>query len=197
MTQKALIIFVRNPVLGKVKTRIAEAAGEKKALSVYMHLLRHTNAVAKSVDTDKFVFYSDHPEVNDIWENNIYHKYVQQGNSLGGKMQHAFEKMFSLGYKLVCIIGSDCLELTSAIINRAFEELGKQDVVIGPAKDGGYYLLGMKKIVPSVFSGKEWSNAAVYKATISDLEKDGHSYSPLPVLKDVDRIEDVPEHLLV
>ena len=193
MHTNALIIFVRNPVLGKVKTRIAEAAGEVTALKVYKELLRHTHDITLGVGADKFVFYSNHPELNDCWEDNLYIKNIQQGNSLGEKMKDSFEKMFIAGYKHICIIGSDCYELTTAIIQSAFTALDKNDAVIGPASDGGYYLLGLTRLVPSVFADKKWSSSSVYPATLSNFKNAGCTYEILPLLNDVDRMEDVPE----
>ena len=195
MHTNALIIFVRNPVLGKVKTRIAEAAGEVTALKVYKELLRHTHDITLGVGADKFVFYSNHPELNDCWEDNLYIKNIQQGNSLGEKMKDSFEKMFIAGYKHICIIGSDCYELTTAIIQSAFTALDKNDAVIGPASDGGYYLLGLTRMIPYVFANKEWSTDSVYMATITDLRNAGCNYEVLPLLNDVDRMEDVPSIL--
>lgn len=196
MYKNGLIIFVRNPVLGKVKTRIADTAGNVTALKVYTQLLKHTETVACPVDADKFVFYSNYPELNDVWDDAVYHKYVQQGQSLGEKMQLAFEQMFTAGYKRVCIIGSDCYELTTAVIQDAFTDLEKNDAVIGPAADGGYYLLGLTKMVPAVFINKVWSTDKVCAATITDLRNAGCSCEVLPVLKDIDNIEDVPAAFL-
>jgi rSAM/selenodomain-associated transferase 1 len=121
---------------------------------------------------------------------------VQQGPTLGEKMQEAFEKMFTAGYKRVCIIGSDCYELTTTIIDNAFTALEKNDAVIGPAADGGYYLLGLGKMIPAVFGNKEWSTDTVYQSTIADFKNAGCSYEILPILNDVDNIEDVPAHFL-
>ncbi|MGQ0738082.1 MAG: TIGR04282 family arsenosugar biosynthesis glycosyltransferase [Bacteroidota bacterium] len=191
----ALIIFTRNPVLGKVKTRIAEAVGEKEALGIYKALLQHTHDISTAVDADRYVFYSDHIQLGDLWKDNRYHKFLQAGQTLGSKMQDAFSRMFAKGYGKAVIIGSDCYELTADILKKAFEGLNTNDAVIGPAKDGGYYLLGMKKLITEIFENKKWSTASVYSETISDLEKAGFSYATLPLLNDVDRVEDVPEKL--
>jgi len=194
--ENALIIFVRNPVLGRVKTRIAEAVGEKKALDIYLELLRHTHDIVHPLAADKYIFYSENPEPGDIWEDHEYYKFLQSGETLGDKMQDAIQRLLAMGYEKVCIIGSDCYELTTGIIESAFEILSGNDIVIGPAKDGGYYLMGMKKVVLPIFSNKEWSTATVYSKTINDLENSGYSYSTLPMLNDVDTMEDVPEELL-
>lgn len=191
--KKALIIFVRNPVLGRVKTRIASAVGEQEALRIYNLLLHHTHTVSKNVQADKNVFYSDHLQLGDIWDDTIYHKFLQSGETLGDKMKDAFFQLFGKGYEKAIIIGSDCYELTSEIIEKAFDLLSENDAIIGPARDGGYYLLGMKNLVPEIFENKNWSTATVYADTIADLEKAGMSYSVLPMLNDVDVVEDVPE----
>lgn len=193
--KQALILFVRNPVSGKVKTRIAETLGEQEALRIYKELLLHTHAISVKTNADKFVFYSDHLQLSDIWEDDRYCKYLQAGETLGDKMKDAFRRMFEKDYEKVIIIGSDCYELTAEIIESAFEKLNEGEAVIGPAKDGGYYLLGMKKIIPGVFENKEWSTASVCSDTIADFEKAGIRFSFLPLLNDVDTAEDVPEEL--
>lgn len=194
--KKALIIFVRNPVLGKVKTRIATAVGEQEALRIYKLLLRHTHAITKNVEADKNVFYSDYPQLGDIWEDDTHHKFLQAGETLGDKMKDAFTRLFGKGYEKAVIIGSDCYELTAEIIEKAFDSLNEKDAVIGPARDGGYYLLGMKNLLPDIFENKNWSTATVFTDTIADFEKAGMSYAVLPLLNDVDTMEDVPEELL-
>lgn len=95
-----------------------------------------------------------------------------------------------MGYEKVAIIGSDCFELTKAIIEEAFALLKNKDVVIGPAKDGGYYLLGMKKLIEPVFENKQWSTESVFNETINDLTENSFSFASLPVLTDVDTEED-------
>jgi uncharacterized protein len=196
MITNALIIFIRNPVLGKVKTRIAAKTNDATALKIYMQLLQHTHDITSSVDADVCIFYSEYIETNDIWHSHQYKKYLQQGNTLGDKMQHAFTTVFALGYSHTSIIGSDCYELTTSIIDTAFTELKDSDAVIGPAKDGGYYLLGLCKMMPLLFKNKEWSSNSVYTDTIADLDNTGKSYKVLPVLNDVDELEDVPPQLL-
>ena len=119
----ALIIFVRNPVLGKVKTRLASTLGDEKALEIYRILLRHTSDVTKDLAVDKFVFYDDHIDQNDIWENDIFEKFLQQGSDLGERMTKAFDYLFKKKYSKVIIIGSDCFELSESILSQAFDAL--------------------------------------------------------------------------
>lgn len=192
--KKALIIFVRNPELGKVKTRVAAAVGNEKALDIYKLLLLHTKEVADKTTCTKFVFYADYINSNDLW--NGYAKQLQAQGDLGLRMQQSFETVFAAGYQQVCIIGSDCFELSAAIIEKAWEALNNKDAVIGPAKDGGYYLLGIKKILPEIFENKKWSSAEVYSDTVIDFEKKGITYSVLPMLNDVDTFKDVPPQFL-
>ena len=160
-----LIIFVKNPVLGKVKTRLADALGEENALLIYQKLLQHTCLVTGNIIADKYVFYLEFINHNDLWKNEVYKKKLQHGNDLGERMKNAFELLFQKGYKEIVIIGSDCYELTEEIIMNAFGELKQKDVVIGPAKDGGYYLLGMNIFIPELFTGKSWSTNKVLQET--------------------------------
>jgi rSAM/selenodomain-associated transferase 1 len=188
--KSALIIFVRNPVLGKVKTRIAKDLGEHAALEVYNQLLAHTQSITKALDFDRFIFYADYLNGNDIWDNETYHKEIQSGNDLGERMYNAFELLFSKGYNKICIIGSDCLELTKEKIEEAFLVLEDNNAVIGPSLDGGYYLLGMSTFIKEVFKNKDWSTDTVYSDTVSDLLNNHLSYYTLPALSDVDNAED-------
>ena len=186
----ALIIFVRKPELGKVKTRLAATLGDDKALEIYKELLQHTNSVALKTTADRFVFYYNQIDTDDIWAQNNFIKKLQADADLGIKMSNAFSQVFEEEYEKVVIIGSDCFELTSAIISDAFEQLNENDVVIGPANDGGYYLLGMKKLYPKFFENKQWSTVDVYQQTIADFEKEHIKYHVLVTLRDVDTEED-------
>src|SRR5450432_3229162 len=103
----ALIIFVKNPVLGKVKTRLADALGEENALLIYQKLLQHTFLITTNISADKYVFYMEYINHNDLWKNELYKKELQAGNDLGERMKNAFELLFQKAYKEVVIIGSD------------------------------------------------------------------------------------------
>jgi uncharacterized protein len=196
MTEKNLLmLFVRNPELGKVKTRLAASVGPETALDIYLHLLRHTRDITQHLPCDKVVYYSDKIEQDDLWPNAQYRKKLQQANGdLGNKMEMAFEVAFAEGYTSVVIIGSDCPQLSSEIINQAFEELKTHEVVIGPALDGGYYLLGMKHLHPEFFHNKRWSTEHVFPDTLHDIERLHLSHTLLPYLSDIDRLEDLQEN---
>ena len=182
----AVIIFVRNPELGKVKTRLAATVGDEQALDIYCQLLNHTMEQTTEIAADKFVFYHQQITVDDIWNGNRFNKKLQTGESLGDKMKAAFDEIFKLGYKKIMIIGSDCLQLNSTIINAGFGLLDEQDTVIGPATDGGYYLLGMKKNYGFIFDNKTWSTESVFDESMKDMQQHHLSTGLLPLLTDVD-----------
>lgn len=186
-----ILIFTRNPELGKVKTRLAKTIGDEKALTIYKFLLNHTKEVTQNLPYDKAVYYSVKVRDNDIWNVETYQKFAQHGEDLGIRMENAFQNAFNAGYEKVLIIGSDLYDLEEKHIHQAFEQLNANDVVIGPAEDGGYYLLGMKKLYTAVFQNKAWGTETVRKDTLSDLQND--SVFLLDMLNDVDYFEDIKD----
>ena len=190
-SKNALLIFTRNPELGKCKTRLAATVGDEKALEIYTFLVRHTAAISANVQADKFVYYSETLHVDDYWDDSVYKKKVQQGDDLGLRMLHAFKEAFANGYERVIIIGSDLYDLETTDIDQAFQALQLNDVVLGPAEDGGYYLLGMKQLYPSVFLNKQWGTASVLRATLNDLRAENSIL--LPEKNDVDYYEDIKD----
>ncbi len=189
MNKNLIIIFARNPELGKCKTRLAEVIGDANALAVYKILLLNTFDVTKSLSEDKAVYYSDKIEYNDIWDGVLYQKFKQEGNDLGLRMMHAFENSFERGYKKVVIVGSDIIDLKTHHFNEAFKALNTNDVVLGPAEDGGYYLLGMKALYRSVFYHKEWGSSTVKNDTLADLSD--QKVASLETLNDIDVYDDL------
>ena len=186
-----LIIFVRKPELGKVKTRLAASIGDEKALEVYKELLLHTKNITQNIAADKFVFYHNEIVLDDIWNAAGFYKMLQADGDLGYKMEEAFATIFKRGYEKVLIIGSDCFQLNESILKEALHLLEQNDSVIGPANDGGYYLLGMDRHYPHLFKGKTWSSPDVFLDTLLDIQKLKLSYSILPTLNDVDEEKDL------
>lgn len=184
-----LLIFTRNPELGKCKTRLAAKVGDHAALEIYSFLLEHTHLITKDVNATKEVQYSEEIWLNDIWENSYYQKKIQQGSDLGERMFNAFKAGFKAGYKNIIVIGSDMYDLNTEDLNSAFEELKKNEFVIGPAEDGGYYLLGMSKINSSIFKNKAWGSNSVLKNTLNDLKNE--NIKLLNIKNDVDHYEDI------
>ncbi|MEO7265173.1 MAG: TIGR04282 family arsenosugar biosynthesis glycosyltransferase [Ferruginibacter sp.] len=189
MGKKALIIFIRKPELGKVKTRLAAQVGAESALDIYKRLLDHTRVIASAAACDKYIFVTEPLQITD-WKS--FMEEIQISGSLGEKMQHAFLLLFKKGYQKMVIIGSDCPHLQTTHIEKAFELLAHNDLVAGPANDGGYYLLGLKKIYPALFENKPWSTGLVMEETIATAMKLGLSYKLLETLTDVDEEKDLP-----
>ncbi|MEO6130325.1 MAG: TIGR04282 family arsenosugar biosynthesis glycosyltransferase [Saprospiraceae bacterium] len=189
--KEALIIFAKNPEAGNVKTRLAASIGNEAALSVYQKLLSYTASITKELPIEKIIFYSDHVIQHDIWDNKHFSKQVQAGSDLGERMTNAFADTFQKGYSKSVIIGTDCPELNAGIIIKAFAYLDLYDVVIGPAEDGGYYLVGMKQLHAQVFENINWSTNTVLDETRMRCDALQLNYSLLPVLRDIDTIEDL------
>lgn len=186
----ALILFVKDPVPGQVKTRLAKAIGDQKACEVYRTLLKNTLDISLPIACPKFVYYADAVNEDDQWNVPGYIKKLQEGENLGERMYNAFKDLFYLGFEKVIIIGSDCYELNTEIIQEGFRQLHTKKVVIGPALDGGYYLLGMSVLIPELFFDKSWSTDQIMDQTISELRRMDISWSLLPELRDVDDMDD-------
>ena len=189
MNKNLILIFTRNPELGKVKTRLAATIGNENALEIYIQLLEHTKKVALETPYDKQVLYSEEINTNDMWEANYFQKKLQVGTDLGERMHNAFQGGFNDGYEKIVIIGSDLIALESSDISSAISKLDDNDIVIGPAEDGGYYLLGMKKVPENIFSNKEWGTDTVLKDTLVDLAS--LKYLLLEEKNDIDTFEDI------
>lgn len=185
-----LLIFIKNPRRGYVKTRLARTAGADEALRIYRYLSDKTRATAGSVQAERLLFYSDFIDQNDEWPESEYLKNEQCNGDLGERMEQAFRIAFEAGATKAVIIGSDCPGLTGEILQRAFDELSKTDFVLGPTPDGGYYLLGMNVLDPCVFQDIEWSTATVRDRTLEKIRAAGKTCTLLPVLADIDTEED-------
>lgn len=191
MNKKLLIIFTRNPELGKVKTRLAATVGNKIALDIYKFLLEHTRQISMELDVSRHLYYSEEIHTEDAWDNSLFDKRLQQGDDLGDRMKYAFQTGLKEGYEKVIIIGSDIYELDTTDIEDAFSALDQNEVVIGPAADGGYYLLGMRTLIPELFENKEWGSDSVLKDTLSQLEN--RPTRLLTVKNDVDTYDDIKD----
>ena len=187
--KRLLIIFTRNPELGKCKTRLAATIGDQAALDIYIFLLKHTVSVTENLEVTKQVHYSNKVHHNDLWNDAKFEKRQQYGADLGLRMLHAFEEGFKEGYQQIIVIGSDLYDLNQNELENAFNALNQHDYVVGPAEDGGYYLLGMKHLKPELFQNKNWGTSSVLKDTLINLENE--SLQLLPQKNDVDYYEDI------
>lgn len=190
MTNSCLIIFTRNPVYGKVKTRLAASVGNDVALKVYQFLVEHTAQVTYGLGAVRAIYYSDTVVSTDVWDQADC-KVLQEGVGLGERMSNAFRDVVSGGLEKAIIIGTDCYELTRDIIDYGFAQLDQYDVVVGPALDGGYYLLGMKEHHPELFDGIAWSTDSVLQETLSRCDNLSLRYFLLPDLSDIDEEKDL------
>jgi len=191
MNKNLIIVFVRTPEIGKVKTRLAKSIGDQSALTIYKLLLKHNAAVLHDLSFSKVVYYSEIVRENDYWDATIFQKKVQKGSDLGERMQNAFETEFKEGYEKILIIGSDLFDLKPTHITTAFEALETHDITIGPSLDGGYYLLGMKELYHTLFKNKKWGTDSVLEHTLKDLKQ--QNIKLLEALNDIDTFEDLQQ----
>jgi len=199
MTQKTkkniLIIFLKYPEAGKVKTRLAKDVGDDEAARIYSHMA--LNIIEGAIDPQSYntIIFYDPPEKEKEIKNWIGKKEVQYlpqiGNTLGDRISNAFKEVYSNGADKTVIIGTDCLEVTSEIINKAISLLGETQVVLGPAEDGGYYLLALNQDRPQIFQDINWSTEHVLNQTVSKIVENKLNYQKLKTLKDIDTVDDI------
>lgn len=193
--ESIILLFIKAPVRGQVKSRLAAAIGEEAALELYK------NFILDSIDTVKTTGYPfricyyppDAGPAVSSWLAGHYCLMPQQGNDLGERMENAFIRCFSEGFERAILIGSDLPDLAPAVLQEAMASLAEHDVVIGPASDGGYYLIGFHKntLVPQVFHGMPWSTETVFQKTTAILKNSAFSIAQAPKWNDVDTVEDL------
>ena len=183
----ALIVFLKNAELGKVKTRLAETVGDHQALSIYRYLVNITKKTINPFTGIKYLYFSSYVDCNDPWDN--VKRRSQTGTSLGQRMLNAFSEVFQDNSSAI-IIGTDCPYLQPQQLNEAKEHLQADKVVIGPATDGGYYLLGMPRFIPELMADIPWSTDAVLNTTIQKLDELQLDYVLLEELSDIDYEDD-------
>jgi uncharacterized protein len=182
---------MKNPILGKVKTRLAETIGDTKALEIYNDLLLITKDLMHDLEVTKYVYYSDFIEENDLWNPTIFTKRIQTGQDLGQRMYQATKEVMEIdGYQNVVIVGTDCPFLTKNLIMEAFEQLRYNSFVLGPAYDGGYYLLGMRQLRIEIFEKIIWGGSRVLTDTIHRINKMVKTFYQLSPLMDIDTEQD-------
>lgn len=209
-----LILFVKAPEPGKVKTRltpfISTTDAAKLQEAFIFDLLKNTRqltkpdltgTIEKSSSTKRVMAcapYAEHPFFQRCTEEHKLQLISQQGRDLGERMLNAFSWGFENGFQKVVVIGCDSPTLPPAFIQHAFEKLSEVDLVIGPGLDGGYYLIGKRRLIPAVFSGLAWGTETVLTRTLAFLNQQQQTYSLLPFWYDIDRPADLAflrEHL--
>lgn len=196
-TPAQLLVFAREPVLGRVKTRLAAGIGAAAALAVYRELLALTAAAVAEAQVPATVWLAEAPtppadpnQPRPEWPGRPW-RVQPAADSLGARMAHAFGEAFAAGAARAVIIGTDCPGLSADLLRRAFEQLKTHDLVLGPADDGGYYLLGLNALQPDLFENKSWSTATVLPDTLADAARLGLRVALLPTLPDVDSAQDL------
>jgi rSAM/selenodomain-associated transferase 1 len=195
-SHETLLLFVRYPEAGRVKTRLIPRLGPEGAARVYR---RMAEAVAKEVEALErpglarlaLVEPAERLEEVSRWLGPGFAALPQVEGDLGKRLQAGFAHAFAGGSERVAAIGADCLDLSRGILEEAFDRLRGCDAVLGPALDGGYYLIGLARPMPELFREMAWSTAGVLQATLERIGRAGARASLLPALRDLDTPEDL------
>ena len=191
LAKRALVIFVKSPVKGKVKTRLAATLGDDAALQIYHRLLEVTAKAASDVDAKRYLFVEGQDVFKELFPADLFVHRPQPQGDLGARMKGAFHEVFNDGLEQVVIIGSDLPDLTSKVIEEAFSALNDNDIVFGPATDGGYYLMGMTSVFDHLFDDLPWSTDDLLAITKSRIIEAGNSFVLLEERNDIDTEEDL------
>lgn len=192
MIKNLLLVFVKHPQAGRVKTRLAAEVGDQVALQVYQKLLAITRKAAFGVsDVERRVYFEEPPAQDPLWDSPHFKGHIQEGADLGRRMQNAFQQGFDDGFQRIVIIGSDCPGMSSSLLSQAFRILSRKEAVVGPANDGGYYLLGLSRPLPPVFRHKHWSSETVLYHTLRDFQQNNMEYELLDERIDIDTLDDL------
>lgn len=193
--KSGLIVFAREPVPGAVKTRLAAAIGDRAAAELYETMLQDVLKAVRQLDDAEAVVYWDCEEESLplLAERYSCRSRRQSGGDLGKRMGTAFGEMFADGSDVCCIIGSDAPDLPLPYIREACRLLETQraDVVLGPSRDGGYYLLGMRRFWPRLFTDIRWGSASVLEQSLAAARGSGLTAALLPEWQDIDTLEDL------
>lgn len=188
MKKEVVLVFQKNAILGQVKTRLASGMGEQPAMEIYMHLVQLTYSALEAVQIPVWTYFSDF--IPESTHPTVEKSFVQQGQDLGERMSNAFASTFDSGIEKVVLIGTDCPTLQSQHLLQAFTALNDSDLVLGPATDGGYYLIGMKVRAAYLFEGIAWSTSQVLSKTLHVASQHSLTTTLLPELCDIDTPED-------
>lgn len=195
MKENAIILFLKLPSKGKVKTRLEKDLGPDLVLSLCRAFVNDILKVCASADADTVIAYSPDNEAESEYKTILseYVSFRQRGSDLGDRMFNAFCDVYTMGYKKSVLTGSDIPAIRGAVLEDAFRKLDFSDVVIGPSGDGGYYLAGntFKSNSDKYFKGMEWSTPDVYEKTRIRIEQAGYSMARLEMLNDIDDLSDL------
>ncbi|MDE1975692.1 MAG: TIGR04282 family arsenosugar biosynthesis glycosyltransferase [Elusimicrobia bacterium] len=197
MTQRqdAVVVFAKAPVPGRVKTRLCPPLSFGQAAQLYRAFILDTLACARSIAGVKLlVAYADDgasPELNWLKNQPGFDFFPQEGGDLGERLVRAFDSVFQGGAGKAVIIGSDAPQIRPETIRRALDSLSESDAVLGPAEDGGYYLIGLKERRPELFQDVPWSTDKAFEETLTRARSSGLKVSLLAPMADMDTVSDV------
>ncbi len=196
-TGECLILLLKYPQQGKVKTRLAKAVGDGLTLELYECFIRDMLDKLESLpySLHLFVTPSDKMTAMRRWLDKDAALHAQVGHDLGVRMQKAFEEMFQKDYESCVLIGCDFPDLPAAVLHRAFEKLKSAEAVIGPTRDGGYYLMGFQRsrFCKSVFHNIEWSTDTVFEKTMAIFKRENVRVAMVRQWWDVDEPKDLKD----
>jgi rSAM/selenodomain-associated transferase 1 len=190
---RALIVFARAPEPGYVKTRLAAELGAEEALSVYRRLAERVVAAVHAAGSYSVTVAYTPPGAEPLmrrWLGTSVALRPQSDGDLGERMATAVADAFSAGAERVVVIGTDCPEVSADVVEEAFTRLDAADVVLGPASDGGYYLIGMSRLHRALFDDVPWSSADTLRATLERARAHGLSIALLEQRRDIDTAAD-------
>ena len=191
---RTLVVFVKHPTPGAVKTRLVPALGAETAAALYRALVEHVLAATSPQrgEYERLVFFAPQQATQAMrrWLVGVQLRH-QAGEGLGERLTDAVARAFRRGAGRVAVIGSDAPWLTRADVTAAFAALDAADVVLGPAEDGGYYLLALRAPQPSLFEGIAWSSPRVLEQTLARARAAGLGVARLASRRDLDTLEDL------
>jgi len=195
MSPAAIIVFIRYPTPGRVKTRLARSAGDDLAARIYKTCSDHlfSEVTRAAGDVHRFAFYAGENDRARIraWVPDKFTCLPQVGEGLGEKMTHALNHVFEIGYQRAVLVGSDVPDISCRMIEEALKALDVYDIVLGPSRDGGFYLVGSNCLHPALFDSVSWSSENVFKQTVRNVDRIGLSLHKLPTLRDIDTEQDL------
>lgn len=190
---QTLQIFVKHPVAGQTKTRLAAGIGHPEALKAYGLLLEKMKGIALSLqdEYDIEIWYGNMIPETDLWSESPFPRFLQWGDDIGERMMNAMNQALDKAADKVVLVGSDLPHLTAEIVREAFEALAEEATVFGPAEDGGYYLVGMTAMSPEIFTDMIWSVDDVLAESQQRLAMNSKTWAEVATLNDLDTVEDL------
>jgi len=194
ISQQHLIIFTRYPEAGKTKTRLISTLGDIGAANLQRQMIEYTISQAQKLPRSISIevrFAGGNLQLMEEWLGASLSYQFQGEGDLGDRMVRSLSDAFEQNATQAVIIGTDCPDADVYILEQAFAKLQNFDLVLGPAVDGGYYLIGLRRLIPELFINIDWGTTQVLQATLDVANKLNIVYTCLPVLSDIDRPEDL------